>query len=67
MEKDPRKYKCKTAGNYPSDELTVNCPPFNSCGGIKDGLSFRFGNDGPWILSFKDLEAIYKKAKSFLI
>lgn len=47
--------KCKTAGNWPSDELTVQCS-INACGKIEDGIGFRFKDRGAWGLAFSDLE-----------
>lgn len=54
--------KFTTAGNYPSNALSVNAE-ICRCGKIKDGVAFTFGEIGGWILAFKDLEAIYHAAQ----
>ena len=52
--------ECETAGNIVND-LTVGCH-ITLCGYIKDGVSFSFGRRGGWVLSFADLERIYRAA-----
>jgi hypothetical protein len=46
---------------YTDNNLDVRLGP-TSCGDIKDGVSFAHGNEGSWVMDFKDLEAIYYMA-----
>jgi hypothetical protein len=45
--------KCLVQG-HPSKELFVY-PGISQCGSIKDGIAFRFGDQGSWVLKYNDL------------
>ena len=57
-----RRKTYKTAGWSELDELTVDCN-ICRCGPIRDGISMEHDKSGGFVLSFRDLEDIYKKAK----
>jgi hypothetical protein len=58
---DDYDHKCKTAGNSPSNELTISCGT-HRCGRIMNGVAFRFETRGAWVLSYDDLKAAYEMA-----
>ena len=53
----------KVAGYSERERLRVWPTPFSQCGNIKDGILLAHDDDGPWVLSFGDLERIYLRAK----
>ena len=53
----------KSAGFGGNEELTFS-PEVMSCGHIRDGVIFEHNDDGPWIMSFLDLETAYMMAKA---
>jgi hypothetical protein len=53
----------RTAGYSVKEVLRVNPQPDAKCGRIEDGVAFRHDREGGWVLSFKDLESIYLRAK----
>jgi hypothetical protein len=47
----------KTAGH---PKATLGFWPRSACGEILDGVGFNHGGEGGWVISFKDLERLYK-------
>lgn len=46
---------------HPETDLFVDPGPCH-CGGIVDGVAFKNGNTGVWIVDFKDIQKIYESA-----
>jgi hypothetical protein len=57
---DGTEVKCETAGNIVND-LTIDCG-IHRCGHIDNGVAFRFGQRGNWILDYEHLKAAYDLA-----
>lgn len=60
-EMSKRQVRCTTAGNHPDNDLTINCGR-HWCGQIKNGVAFRFGESGSWVIGYEDLKAAYELA-----
>jgi hypothetical protein len=57
-------FKVKTAGYSSEGTLIVDVGVW-VCGDIADGISFQHGvRAGGWVVSFRDIEKIYKMAKA---
>lgn len=55
-------FKLRTAGYSGNGDLWFHPGP-RLCGEITDGVSFEHDDEGPWVLSFLDLEACYLAAR----
>lgn len=53
-------YKMNVAGH--SHEMFIDSL-HTHCGTIKDGLAFRFGDEGGWVLSLKELKRVVEAAE----
>lgn len=66
MAKSMKKKKtCNTAtfivAGYTPHELHFSAGPVN-CGRITDGVSMEHGNEGKWVIDYKDLQTMYEMA-----
>ena len=52
-----------TTAGYDTKEILYFSPGMYACGKIEDGVELEHGNDGGWVISFFDLESMYKAAK----
>lgn len=43
---------------------TLRFHAWSRCGSIQDGVGFAIGNEGGWVIEFKDLEQMYHAAKA---
>ena len=60
-ERDKEEIKFSIAGH--SNTVLWFDPRMTWCGSIADGVSFQHGEQGCWVVRFKDLEAAYLAAK----
>jgi len=51
--------KLRTAGHSSSLECVTLS---SSCGSVQDGIAFEFGNQGGWVIDYKDLVSLVLKA-----
>lgn len=64
MKKTNRGYRIEVAGHsQPELYFVVSA----ECGRIKDGVYFCHGDEGGWVISYKDLLEMAKKATEFRI
>lgn len=55
-----RELQIKVAG-HKYEVVTIDYD-INFCGHIKDGLTFEFGNEGCWVIAYKDLVTLMELA-----
>ena len=53
----------QVAGNLPG-KLEADIER-HKCGGIEDGVAFRWPDEGWWLIPFTDIERLYNMAKTY--